>query len=108
MKSVSAERAPGAVGLVPVDDFAGNNGPAKDRRLRAPYDGAASLLAVNVRIALRSEWPLFKTSDHSSPTVATRSAILRTLKVCGATLPFATSSHVHGADTGAPGFGRTV
>jgi hypothetical protein len=30
------------------------------------------------------------------------------VNVCGWTLPFSTSSHVHGADTGAPGFGRTA
>src|SRR5688572_2619699 len=45
---------------------------------------------------------------HTSPTAATRSAIVRNVKLRGPTSPRSISSHVHGADTGAPGFGRTA
>jgi len=50
----------------------------------------------------------FLISDHKSPTRSIRAAIFLTLNVRGSTLPLSTSSHVHGADTGAPGFGRTA
>src|SRR5262249_31796626 len=45
---------------------------------------------------------------HTSPAFSMRSAIVRSLNVRGPTAPDSTSSHVHGADTGAPGFARTV
>ena len=32
----------------------------------------------------------------------------RSVKDCGCTAPLSISSHVHGADTGAPGFARTI
>src|SRR5207247_108453 len=47
-------------------------------------------------------------SDQRSPTAATRACIDRSVSVCGRTVPFSTSSHVHGAEIGAPGFGRTA
>ena len=37
-----------------------------------------------------------------------RSGIVRSVNVRGTTAPDSTSSHVHGADTGAPGLARTV
>src|SRR5262245_13759414 len=45
---------------------------------------------------------------HRSPTVATRSGIVRSVNVRGPTAAVSISSHVQGADTGAPGFARTV
>ena len=45
---------------------------------------------------------------HRSPFAARRAAIVRSVKVCGPTAPPSTSSHVQGADTGAPVFGRTA
>ena len=45
---------------------------------------------------------------HRSPTASRRAGIVRSVNVCGATAPRSTSSHVHGADTGAPGRARTV
>src|SRR5688572_17778925 len=47
-------------------------------------------------------------SDHKSPASATRWTIVRNVKLFGCTSPPSTSSHVHGADTGAPDFARTV
>ena len=47
-------------------------------------------------------------SAQMSPAFLMRAGMLRRLKVSGATLPFSISSHVHGADTGAPRFARTV
>ena len=52
--------------------------------------------------------PRRRISPHTSPTFAIRSAILRTVKVPGCTSPRSISSHVHGADTGAPRLARTV
>jgi hypothetical protein len=46
--------------------------------------------------------------DHRSPTSAIRAAIDRMAKVRGPTAPLSISSHVQGADTGAPGFARTA
>ena len=37
-----------------------------------------------------------------------RAGMERSVKVCGNTSPPATSSQVHGADTGAPGLARTA
>ena len=45
---------------------------------------------------------------HRSPSSATRSGMFRRLNVSGSTSPRSISSHVHGADTGAPRFARTV
>ena len=45
---------------------------------------------------------------HKSPTTAILEAIVRNVNVRGAMSPCSTSSHVHGADTGAPGFARTA
>ena len=42
------------------------------------------------------------------PTLAMRSGMVRSVNVRGPTSPRSTSSHVHGADTGAPRFARTV
>src|SRR4051812_7599926 len=47
-------------------------------------------------------------SAHRSPTLAVLAAIARKVNVCGATSPRSISSHVHGADTGAPGLARTA
>src|SRR5262249_52732394 len=47
-------------------------------------------------------------SDQRSPTALTRAAIVRSVNVRGWTRPLSTSCQVHGADTGAPGFGRTA
>src|SRR5688500_17152320 len=52
--------------------------------------------------------PRRRISAQRSPTFAMRSGIFRTVNVRGSTSPRTTSSHVHGADTGAPGFARTV
>src|SRR5262249_11697682 len=46
--------------------------------------------------------------DQRSPTFASRSAIVLSVNERGSTSPRSTSSHVHGADTGAPGFARTA
>src|SRR5688572_5932571 len=55
-----------------------------------------------------SEGRLRSRSAQMSPAFLIRAGMLRRVKVAGATLPFSISSHVHGADTGAPGFARTV
>ena len=47
-------------------------------------------------------------SAHGSPAEAVLCAIVRSVNVRGATSPRSTSSHVHGAETGAPGFARTA
>ena len=47
-------------------------------------------------------------SFHRSPTASSRSAIVRRVNVRGPTVRRSISSHVHGADTGAPGRARTV
>jgi len=47
-------------------------------------------------------------SDHKSPTFAMRAAIVRKVNLCGVISPWSSSSHVHGADTGAPGLARTA
>ena len=49
-----------------------------------------------------------KTGFHRSPTVASRSGIVRSVNVCGPTSPCSISCHVQGADTGAPDLGRTL
>ena len=43
-----------------------------------------------------------------SLVTATRPAIVRSVKLRGWTLPLSTSSHVQGAETGAPARARTV
>jgi hypothetical protein len=50
----------------------------------------------------------FPNASHKSPTLRTRSPIVFTLKVCGPTSRRSISSHVQGAETGAPGLGRTL
>ena len=52
--------------------------------------------------------PRRRMSAHTSPTFAMRSGMFRSVNVPGFTSPRSTSSHVHGADTGAPRFARTV
>jgi hypothetical protein len=47
-------------------------------------------------------------SAQRSPTLAIRPAIVLSVKVRGPASPRSISSHVHGADTGAPGFARTA
>lgn len=59
-------------------------------------------------MALASERLLLSKLDHRSPTSAIRFSIVRNVKLFGCTSPVSTSSHEHGADTGAPGFARTV
>ena len=47
-------------------------------------------------------------SCHRSPTASIRSAMFTSVKLWGCTSPLSTSSHVHGAETGAPGLARTA
>src|SRR5262245_21259040 len=47
-------------------------------------------------------------SPHRSPTLSIRAAMLRSVNVFGETSPRSICSHVQGADTGAPGLGRTA
>jgi hypothetical protein len=47
-------------------------------------------------------------SAHRSPAFPIRAAMVRSVNVPGPTSPRSISSHVHGADTGAPGFARTA
>ena len=51
---------------------------------------------------------LLRMSAHRSPTSSIRSGMLRRVNDCGITFPLSTSSQVHGADTGAPRFGRSA
>ena len=53
-----------------------------------------------------SEWAASSIAAWRSPISAKRAGIVATVKSSGATS--ASSSHVTGADTGAPGFGRTL
>src|SRR5262249_46607892 len=62
----------------------------------------------NLSIGRPSDCPRMRISDQRSPTSATRPAIVRSVKLRGVTAPRSTSSHVHGADTGADGFARTA
>ena len=62
----------------------------------------------NCSIARRSDRPRLRTSDHKSPTSAIRCAIVLNVKVRGPISPDSISSHVHGAETGAPGLARTA
>ena len=62
----------------------------------------------NRSIGRRSERLRRRMSDQRSPTSAMRAAIVRSVNVRGPTSPRSISSHVHGADTGAPGFARTA
>src|SRR5712672_1170645 len=55
-----------------------------------------------------NDCPRRRMSAHRSPTFATRSGMFRRVNVPGFTSPRSTSSHVQGADTGAPRFARTV
>ena len=47
-------------------------------------------------------------SAQTSPTVATRPGMFLTVNVVGPASPRITSSHVQGADTGAPVLARTA
>src|SRR6185369_11770370 len=47
-------------------------------------------------------------SSQRSPTFLSRPGIEAIVTLCGAISPRSTSSHVHGAETGAPGLGRRV
>ena len=62
----------------------------------------------SLAIARVSDRRRFLRSSHKSPTCSTRSAIVRIVNDWGSTVPASTSSHVHGAETGAPDFGRTA
>jgi hypothetical protein len=53
-----------------------------------------------------SEWTTSSIVAWRSPTSAKRAGMVATVKSSGATS--ASSSHVTGAETGAPGFGRTL
>ena len=55
-----------------------------------------------------SDRPRRRMPAQRSPTRATRSGMFRSVNVRGATSPPSISFHVHGADTGAPRFARTV
>jgi len=46
--------------------------------------------------------------DHKSPTCSIRAAMFRSVRDLGPIAPLSNSSHVHGADTGAPGLARTA
>ena len=63
---------------------------------------------MSFAIARTSERFLFRRSAQTSPSFSMRAAMLRRLNVVGPTFPVMTSSQVHGADTGAPGFARTA
>ena len=95
----------GAMNLILFDDRAGDlaryRGGGRDREVGGP----AYFTAATFPIALLSDRPFRRMSDQRSPTSATRAAIVRSVNVCGPTSPRSISSHVHGADTGAPGFG---
>ena len=82
------------------------NSPTRQPQAR-PSPSRPPQTSRSARIAGASGWPCACSSDHTSPTAATRSAIPRSVNACGCT-PRSTSSQVHGADTGAPGFGRTA
>ncbi len=53
------------------------------------------------------EWALSSIAAWRSPTSAKRAGIVATVKSSGA-MPLASSSQVTGAETGAPGLGRTL
>src|SRR5262249_14700311 len=96
---------------------------AVQRRLRAaPFLGLGRrVLAASASVqssSVRSEdnvtrarsrfWPWRPKSAQGSPTSATLVVMLRSVNERGPTAPRSISSQVHGADTGAPGFGRTA
>ena len=64
--------------------------------------------AFTFSIGRFNDRPRRRMSAQRSPTAAMRSGMLRSVNEPGLTLPRSTSSHVHGADTGAPRFARTV
>ena len=59
-------------------------------------------------IARFNERPRRCRSPQTSPTAAIRSGMLRSVNEPGLTVPRSSSSHVHGAETGAPRFARIV
>lgn len=63
---------------------------------------------ANISIGRVSDRPRRRMSAQRSPTLATRSGMFRSVNVAGSTSPRSTSCHVHGADTGALLFARTV
>ena len=72
------------------------------------YQPPVSIIFFNFSIGLFKDRLLFNKSAHRSPTSPIRFSIFRTLNDLGPTAPVSTSSHVHGAETGAPVFARTV
>ena len=72
------------------------------RRYATAADGAGLTLRQRQRHGLR------RCPPDASPSAAIRSAIVRSVKACGVSDGSATSSHVTGADTGAPGRPRTA
>src|SRR5438552_2334310 len=62
----------------------------------------------NFSIGRFNDRPRCRMSAHTSPMLATRSGIFLSVNVPGVTSPRSSSAHVHGADTGAPRFARTV
>ena len=64
---------------------------ARPARRRRVFRSAASAIGRGARM-----------SAHRSPTFSIRSGMFRSVNVPGSTLPRSISSHVHGADTGAP------
>src|SRR4051794_15344512 len=64
--------------------------------------GAAGQVAVGRACGDR------KSSAQMSPWTSSRRAMVRRVIDCGPTAPLATSAHVHGAEMGALGFGRTA
>src|SRR5438128_8904956 len=90
------------VQLAGIDDRHGGTLPDTDVIIANQLDRR------NCSIGRRSERLRLRMSDHTSPTSATRPAIVRSVNVCGPTSPRSSSSHVHGAETGAPGFARTA
>ncbi len=69
-------------------------GAGSARRARQGYPGSVT--------------PRRARSFHRSPTASSRAAIVRRVNVRGPTVRRSISSHVHGADTGAPGRARSV
>lgn len=59
-------------------------------------------------IGRTNDFLIFSMSAHRSPREEIRWAIIRNVKLFGPTSPRSSSSHEQGAETGAPGFARTV
>src|SRR5687767_8082644 len=65
-------------------------------------------IPCSATIARRSDLRRLRMSDHKSPTASIRAAIFFSVNVLGPIDALSSSSHVQGADTGAPGFARTA